>query len=328
MQGAIDATNAIDLGETSRQTAGPEFKAHLSAARPELSGAAVDALASRWFFERAWIGRASDPAPRFFALFAAREGQAVPRALFRRRVEAGHTIDEVLHDVDSWRPDTRGRVQHAIKRYLNSDLDEISPAQAAEFERMVADRSYRPFTAPWVRFSGSSTGDRDGDDRLGASVMAQAPPIAPGVLRPGGVYARTGDEWYLSTQSWARHTKLPWVELRTPGEGETFRIPVGAVQATTRVTPEVEYEGFWFRLGSLWTSDRTRIWDPTPLTAPDCFAVLLYVGDHRSAVLELPGAEDLDDRSSMGGATLTVRVSDVSDYRETLETVTVEEKPE
>ena len=157
--------------------------------------------------------------------------------------------------------------------------------------------------------------------------MADAPPVAPGVVRPGGVYARTGDEWYLSTQSWVGHTKLPWVELRKPGEESTFRLPVGAVQTTTFVTPEVEYEGFWFRLGSLWISDRTRIWDPTPRTAPDCFAVLLYVGDNRSAVLELLGAKNLDDRSSIGGATLMVRLSDVSDYRETLERVTVEHAP-
>ena len=147
-------------------------------------------------------------------------------------------------------------------------------------------------------------------------------------MRLEGVYVRTGDEWYLSTQTWAGHTKLPWVELRRPGDEGTFRIPVVAVQATTRVTPEVEYEGFWFRLGSLWTSDRTRIWDPTPLTAPDCFAGLLYIGNHRSAVLELPGAQNLDDRSSIGGAALTVRLSDVSDYRETLATVTVEQAPE
>ena len=159
-------------------------------------------------------------------------------------------------------------------------------------------------------------------------MVTEAPPIAPGVVRPGGVYARTGDAWYLATQSWAGHTRLPWVELRKPGEEGAFRIPVGAVQATTHVTPEVEYEGFWFRLGSLWTSDRVRIWAPTPLTARDCFALLLFVGDHTSGVLELPGARHLNDRSSNGGVTLTVRLSDVSDYRETLETVTVEQSPE
>ena len=87
--------------------------------------------------------------------------------------------------------------------------------------------------------------------------MTEAAPLGPGVVRLEGVYVRTGDEWYLSTQTWAGHTKLPWVELRRPGDEGTFRIPVVAVQATTRVTPEVEYEGFWFRLGSLWTSDRT-----------------------------------------------------------------------
>ena len=134
-------------------TAGQAYKTSLRRARPDLSDAAIDALASRWFFRRMWLGvedAASEAgqATRYFSLFAPRGAERVPRALFRRRMVGGEAVDEVLRDTDVWAPDAAGRVQHAVDRYLDSDLEEISAAQAMEFERMVANRSYHPFTAP------------------------------------------------------------------------------------------------------------------------------------------------------------------------------------
>lgn len=87
-------------------------------------------------------------ATRYFSLFAPRGTERVPRALFRRRFADGEAVDEVLRDTDVWSPDEAGRARHAIDRYLDSDLEEISAAQAKEFERMVANRSYHPFTTP------------------------------------------------------------------------------------------------------------------------------------------------------------------------------------
>jgi len=150
---AVSASETLDTtGFDPRSPgAGPEYKRMLRASRPDLTQAATDALASRWFFRRLWLGVdtprvAPDPAARYFALFAPRGRERVPRALFRRQTVGDRTVDQVLRDVDQWAPDETGRVERAITRYLDSDLEEISQAQAREFEQMVEQRSYRPFT--------------------------------------------------------------------------------------------------------------------------------------------------------------------------------------
>lgn len=150
---AIAASDEIDPPGDDLQdpNAGRAYKAALRTARPDLSDAAIDALASRWFFRRMWLGVEDSPTgaaqpTRYFSLFAPRGHERVPRALFRRRLVDGAAVDEVLRDTDVWAPDEAGRVKHAIDRYLDSDLEEISAAQAREFERMVANRSYHPFT--------------------------------------------------------------------------------------------------------------------------------------------------------------------------------------
>ena len=153
--------------------------------------------------------------------------------------------------------------------------------------------------------------------------MAERAGLAPGHVRPGGVYARVGDEWMLSTQTWVGHTNLPWVELRPSDGGVPFRVSPEQVQTAIRVRPEVEYAGYWFDLGSLWTASRERIWTVTDTLNADCFADLLYHGDHPSEVGALPGARVQSGRGDMGGVALTVRLSDVTGYRETVQEVTV-----
>lgn len=83
---------------------------------------------------------------RFFVLQTIREGHPVPMALHRRTDTRGRILDEVLRDIDVWDADSRGAVAHAVDRYLDSDLDEISADQADEFMAMVKTRSYRPFS--------------------------------------------------------------------------------------------------------------------------------------------------------------------------------------
>lgn len=151
---AIAASDAIDMSGVDLESAaaGPEYKARLRASQPQLSDAAIDALASRWFYRRLWLGEgtplvSSGSTPRYFALFARQGSERVPRALFRRRESGGAAVDEVLRDVDRWETDASGRVDRAITRYLDSDLEEISPQQADEFLAMVARREYRPFTS-------------------------------------------------------------------------------------------------------------------------------------------------------------------------------------
>lgn len=150
---AVSASETLDTTGLDPRSpgAGPEYKRMLRESRPDLTEVATDALASRWFFGRLWLGTdtprvAPEPAARYFALFAPRGRERVPRALFRRQTVGDRTVDEVLRDVDRWAPDETGRVERAVTRYLDSDLEEISQAQAREFEQMVEQRSYHPFT--------------------------------------------------------------------------------------------------------------------------------------------------------------------------------------
>ena len=90
-------------------------------------------------------------ADRYFARFLA---DRVPFALLRRHATAGAQEDQVLREVDDWVPDTRGSVSRAIVFPLDSDLEEITAAEAEAVQRMVADREYRPLSkapavTPW-----------------------------------------------------------------------------------------------------------------------------------------------------------------------------------
>ncbi|MEZ3162017.1 hypothetical protein AB1K54_15990 [Microbacterium sp. BWT-B31] len=149
---AVSASETLDTHGLDPRSlgAGDEYRRLLHAARPDLDDSATDALASRWFYRRLWVGVDTlliDPpaVTRYFALFAPRGGERVPQALFRRQVIGDRVVDEVLRDTDRWDADRSGRVERAITRYLDSDLEEISPSHAQEFEQMVAERRYRPF---------------------------------------------------------------------------------------------------------------------------------------------------------------------------------------
>jgi len=93
------------------------------------------------------------------------------------------------------------------------------------------------------------------------------------------------------------------------------------------VLPEVEYEGFWFHLGPVRSSDGEVIWGEVEWATSNCFAELLYLGEQWREVLALPGARHLDDRSSMGGEELTIRLSDITGYREKHESITLVSGP-
>jgi hypothetical protein len=80
---------------------------------------------------------------RYFAQFGP---DRTPNGLLRRHYTPDGHEDQVLRDVDSWKPDVHGSVQQAIVNRLESPLEEITPEQAVEFLEMVARRSYRPFS--------------------------------------------------------------------------------------------------------------------------------------------------------------------------------------
>lgn len=69
-----------------------------------------------------------------------------PNGLLRRHYTAAGFEDQVLRDVGQWAPDRHGSVQQAVVNALESPLEEITLDRAREFERMVAERAYRPFS--------------------------------------------------------------------------------------------------------------------------------------------------------------------------------------
>ncbi|MEV8274634.1 hypothetical protein [Microbacterium sp. NPDC077184] len=81
---------------------------------------------------------------RYFAQFGP---DRTPNGLLRRHVTPAGFEDQVLRDVDVWAPDRHASVQTAIINALESPLEEITTDQACEFEQMVAQRSYRPFSS-------------------------------------------------------------------------------------------------------------------------------------------------------------------------------------
>lgn len=145
---AINASDRLEVMDLSASNDGGAalYTQLLRAARPDLSPDAVDALASRWFFNLRWLGIESGiDVPRYFVRYGGEGATPIPISLFRRRtVEGGH-VDEVLKDVDHWRPDDRRRIEHALMSTLDSDLEEVTADQAAQFQEMVRTRNYVPF---------------------------------------------------------------------------------------------------------------------------------------------------------------------------------------
>lgn len=145
---AIAASDNLAISDLSTYSDGgaSTYKSRLGAARPDLSSTAIDALASRWFFRLRWLGIESGvDAPRYFVRYGGEGATPIPVALYRRRTADGATVDEVLKDVGEWRPDTRRQIHNSFAFSLESDLEEVTPAEAAEFEEMVRAREYVPF---------------------------------------------------------------------------------------------------------------------------------------------------------------------------------------
>lgn len=147
---AITVSDDLTISDLSTHSDGgaTAYKSRLTASRPTLSSAAVDALASRWFFRLRWLGiESGQDAPRYFVRYGGEGATPIPIALYRRRTSDGVIVDEVLKDVGEWRPDARRQIHNSLAFSLESDLEEVTAAEAAEFEEMVRAREYVPFTS-------------------------------------------------------------------------------------------------------------------------------------------------------------------------------------
>lgn len=85
-----------------------------------------------------------EPADRHFARL---DADRVPLALMRRHYSETGYEDQILRDVDDWKPDAHGSVSRAILYALESDLAEVTVEQAGQIMHMVAQRSYEPLPA-------------------------------------------------------------------------------------------------------------------------------------------------------------------------------------
>ncbi|MFE7845748.1 hypothetical protein ACFUTX_11230 [Microbacterium sp. NPDC057407] len=152
VEAALQDAEALDMSDIPipSDTAGDAYRSRLHSLRPDLTGDAIAALANRWFYRRLWLGlpaEAKHPRVRYFARFANENGRQVPSALYRREDDGTSIVDSVLEDVGTWREDRNRVVWSSFANPLESDVEPISAAQAQEFEKMVAERRYRPFSA-------------------------------------------------------------------------------------------------------------------------------------------------------------------------------------
>ncbi|MFC8681935.1 hypothetical protein ACFT30_10465 [Microbacterium ureisolvens] len=88
-----------------------------------------------------------DPGDRYFARL---DGDRVPMALMRRHFTDTGYEDQILRDVDDWKPDARGSVSRAILYALESDLEEVTVEQAGHILHMAAQRSFQPLPSSTV----------------------------------------------------------------------------------------------------------------------------------------------------------------------------------
>ncbi|MBN9212883.1 MAG: hypothetical protein BGO45_16560 [Microbacterium sp. 71-36] len=300
---AIDASDQLEVTDLSASHDGGAalYKQRLRAARPDLSPDAVDALASRWFFHLRWLGVESGiDVPRYFVRYGGEGATPIPISLFRRCTVDGRPVDEVLKDVDHWRPDDRGRIEQALFFTLDSDLEEVTADEVAQFQEMVRTRTYVPFMDTRARPAKLQTVDAE-------------------TIRATWTWVRTSDGWFASSATVAPGERPAEFSLYDR-EGLSYRaVPAAEVLQVERVDSEGLYEGHWIPLVSTWKQDGTRVHAPVPRRGAGYSAMLYpYRSPDWDALVALPRAEVHDDRGSNGGVSFLVPFSELSDYRETV----------
>ena len=125
-------------------------------------------------------------------------------------------------------------------------------------------------------------------------------PVSPAVtgIRPTQQYALVDGTWYESARIFddGRYPASGEIALYAPS-GRRFTVAASAVATMQMVRAEARYRGYWFQIGSLWSTpaspglpdvNRGRIRGAVPSGARDVFAAMLYRGPDGVAVAELP----------------------------------------
>lgn len=137
-------------------------------------------------------------------------------------------------------------------------------------------------------------------------------------VRVTGTWIQTTDGWYASTYQIAPDespAEFFIYDHKGPGHRQIAPRDILAVE---QVTSEGLYGGHWIRLVSTWTHNMTRVRAPLPFAHAGYLAMLFFdTGPDRAAIAALPRAEVHDDRTSNGGISLLVPLTELTDYRET-----------
>ncbi|WP_395638160.1 hypothetical protein [Pseudolysinimonas sp.] len=161
--------------------------------------------------------------------------------------------------------------------------------------------------------------------------MAGAPVTAHAqMIRSTQQYALVDGDWYETARFFegGRYPVTGEVALFDSSTGERFVVPAAEIERIESVTSEARYRGYWFEIGSLWSTpnrpsfaekDRGRIRGAVPSGAPGVFAAMIYRGSDGAAVAALPGIEPGNEwPPSDRRPTATVPVSELESYRESV----------
>lgn len=129
----------------------------------------------------------------------------------------------------------------------------------------------------------------------------------------GGYFARISDgRWYRSPQDLSHYGKYPLVRCIAE-DSSVFSVPSEEVLDAILIRSQALWKGQWFGIGSIWTLERERIYEPIPASSQDFRVVLFYgASENYTEVAALPGVTVLNDRGTNGGITVTVSPAEVT----------------
>lgn len=139
---------------------------------------------------------------------------------------------------------------------------------------------------------------------------------------PTGVYIRTGQGWFASSQDLRDGSMADRLILfGERGRDRDVRPPSDAREVRSLST-EGLYHGQWLGMGTITDADGVLVHTPAPRGAANRFAHLFYAGGEAAErIAQLPGATLLDPRGSNGGIVIPIRLSDLTDHRTTVRTL-------
>lgn len=134
----------------------------------------------------------------------------------------------------------------------------------------------------------------------------------------------TSDGWFAATHQIQQGETDPEIFVYDH-EGTGHRqVSPGDVRRIEGVDSEGLYEGHWIPLVSTWTVEMGRVRKRLDRGDHGYLAMLFFdSGPEREAIAALPRAEVHDDRTSNGGISLLVPLSELTDYREVVTPVDV-----